>query len=130
MIITSLISFGCISCSSDDEDPITEYEGVWRCTNPATYEKSTIVKEGNTLLITSSGEMTWTMTTNLRYNAMMKALGDDWAEITYNGKTYRAEMYVRNNYLTINVNGDVNLKEKDFPFDGVYENVPTKQTHK
>ena len=129
-MLSSLISFGCISCGSDDEDPITEYVGVWRCTSPATYVNNTIVKKGNNLLITSAGEMTWTMSTSLKYNATMKALGDDWADITYNGKTYRAEIYVRNNSLTINVNGDVNLKEKDFPFDGVYEIIPTKQTHK
>ena len=74
--------------------------------------------------------MTWTINTPLTYNAKMHALGDDWADITYKGKTYRAEIYVRNNNLTINVNGDVNLKEKDFPFDGTYEKIVTEQTHK
>lgn len=124
-MISSLISFGCISCGNDEEDdddpnPITEYVGAWRCISPATYIGSTIVKEGNTLLISKEGEMIWT---NLGHNAIMHALGDGWADITYKKKSYRAEMYVRNNYLTINVNGDVNLKEKDFPFDGVYEKV-------
>jgi hypothetical protein len=111
------------SCGSDDdENTINEYVGVWKCTIPATYVKSTLVTKGTTLHITSSGNMTWTISTGKRYDATMKALGDGWVDITYNGKTYnRAEMYVRNNSLTINVNGNANLKVKDFPFDGVYE---------
>lgn len=111
------------SCGSDDEDnSINEYVGVWKCTSPATYVKSTLIPKGATLHITSSGNMTWTISTSQRYDATMKALGDDWVEITYNGKTYdKAEMYVRNNSLTINVNGNAKLKVKDFPFDGVYE---------
>ena len=64
--------------------------------------------------------MTWTMSDESKYKATMRDLGDDWADITYNGKTYRAEIYVRNNILHINVNGDANLKVKDFPFDGSY----------
>lgn len=111
------------SCGSDDEDnSINEYVGVWKCTSPATYVKSTLIPKGATLHITSSGNMTWTISTSQRYDATMKALGDGWVDITYNGKTYdKAEMYVRNNSLTINVNGNANLKVKDFPFDGVYE---------
>ena len=110
------------SCGSDDEDnSVNEYAGVWKCTIPASHVKSTLVKNGTTLNITSSGDMTWTISTSQSYKATMKALGDGWVDITYNGKTYRAEMYVRNNSLHINVNGDVNLKVKDFPFDGVYE---------
>lgn len=111
------------SCGSDDdENTINEYVGVWKCTIPATYVKSTLVTKGTTLHITSSGNMTWTISTGKRYDATMKALGDGWVDITYNGKTYdKAEMYVRNNSLTINVNGNANLKVKDFPFDGVYE---------
>ena len=111
------------SCGSDDEDNnVNEYAGVWKCTIPAAYVKSTLVTKGATLHITSSGNMTWTISTGKKYNATMRALGDGWVDITYNGKTYiRAEMYVRNNSLTINVNGNANLKVKDFPFDGVYE---------
>ena len=111
------------SCGSDDdENTINEYVGVWKCTIPATYVKSTLVTKGTTLHITSSGNMTWPISTGKRYDATMKALGDGWVDITYNGKTYdKAEMYVRNNSLTINVNGNANLKVKDFPFDGVYE---------
>ena len=111
------------SCGNDDEDnSVNEYAGVWKCTSPATYVKSTLVTKGTTLHITSSGNMTWTISTGKRYDATMKALGDGWVDITYNGKTYdKAEMYVRNNSLTINVNGNANLKVKDFPFDGVYE---------
>ncbi len=111
------------SCGSDDEDNnVNEYAGVWKCTIPATYVKSTLVKDGTTLHITSSGNMTWTISSSQKYDATMKALGDGWVEITYNGKTYdKVEMYVRNNSLTINVNGNAKLKVKDFPFDGVYE---------
>ena len=111
------------SCGSDDdENTINEYVGVWKCTIPATYVKSTLVTKGTTLHITSSGNMTWPISTGKRYDATMKALGDGWVDITYNGKTYdKAEMYVRNNSLTINVNGNAKLKVKDFPFDGVYE---------
>lgn len=125
IMITSVISISFISCSSDDDNnsEIVEYVGKWSCTNPATYVKSTIVKLGTILLITSSGDMTWTMPDGSKYNARMRALGDDWADITYNGKTYRAEIYVTNNYLNINVNGDANLKVKDFPFDGSYKKV-------
>jgi hypothetical protein len=110
------------SCGNDDEDnSVNEYAGVWKCTSPATYVKSTLITKGATLHITSSGNMTWTISTSQKYDATMKALGDGWVDITYNGKTYRAEMYVRGNTLHINVNGDVNLIVKDFPFDGVYE---------
>lgn len=111
------------SCGSDDDDNrVGEYAGTWRCTVPATYVKSTLVKKGTLLQITSSGNMTWIFSDDQRYNATMRALGDGWVDITYNGKTYgKAEMYVKGNYLTINVNGNANLKVKDFPFDGVYE---------
>ena len=122
-MMTSLISVGFISCSSDDDDSnsaIVEYVGKWSCTSPNTFNPSTIVTEGTILLITSSGDMTWTMSDESKYKATMRDLGDDWADITYNGKTYRAEIYVRNNILHINVNGDANLKVKDFPFDGSY----------
>ncbi|MBO4721176.1 MAG: hypothetical protein J5658_15085 [Prevotella sp.] len=126
VIMVSIVFGGFTSCSSNDDDnnsAITEYSGTWSCTRPATYHTSTIVKEGTILLITSSGNMTWTMPDGNKYNATMRALGDDWADITYNGKTYRAEIYVRSNTLSINVNGDANLKTKDFPFDGDYEKV-------
>ena len=112
------------SCSSDDEDNevANEYVGVWNCTYSASYVKSTIVKKGTTLQLTSSGNMTWTLPNGQKYDATMKTLGDGWVDVTYNGKTYsKAEMYVRDNSLTINVNGNANLKVKDFPFDGVYE---------
>ena len=115
------------SCGSDDDDDnntaITEYVGTWNCTSPATYRSSTIVTEGTTLQIATSGDMKWVLPKGSTYNATMHALGDDWANITYNGKTYKAEIYVRSNSLTINVNGDANLTVKDFPFDGTYIKV-------
>ena len=115
------------SCDSDDDNSnnaIGEYVGTWRCQSPATHRKSTIVEEGTILLITSSGNMTWTMSDGNTYHATMHALGDDWADITYNKKTYRAEIYVFNdNRLEINVNGDAKLTVKDFPFDGGYQKV-------
>ena len=110
------------SCGNDDDDTVKEYAGTWSCTLPASYVKSTLVKKGTLLQITSSGNMTWTFSDGKRYSATMQALGDGWVDITYNGKTYgKAEMYVKGNYLTINVNGNANLKVKDFPFDGIYE---------
>ena len=72
--------------------------------------------------------MTWTLPDNSKYNAKMRALGDGWADITYNGKTYyKAEVYVSNNNLFINVNGAASLKVKDFPFDGSYKHMPRGQ---
>ena len=113
------------SCDSDDDDSsndaINEYVGTWKCRSPAAHWKNTIVKEGAILLITSSGNMTWTMSDGSTYNATMRALGDDWADITYNKKTYRAEIYVHGYSLEINVNGNADLPVKDFPFDGGYE---------
>lgn len=125
IMITSIICIGVTSCGDDDDDnnAIVEYVGTWSCTSPASYWSGTIVTVGTTLQITSSGDMTWTMPNNNKYKATMRALGDDWAEITYNQKTYKAEIYVRGNELTINVNGDANLKVKDFPFDGDYKKV-------
>lgn len=116
-----------MSCGSDDENngnsnTIGEYVGKWSCSSPS-YRNSTIVEKGTILLITASGDMTWTMAVGNKYTATMRALGDDWADINYNGKTYRAEIYVNNNSLTINVNGNVDLKVKDFPFDGSYKRV-------
>jgi len=115
-----------VACGGDDDNngnnsAIAEYSGSWNCTSPATYQKSTIVTEGTNLLITSSGGMTWTMPDGTKYSATMRALGDDFADITYNGKTYNTEIYVKNKVLTINANGNANLKVKDFPFDGRYE---------
>ena len=124
--MVTFLSVGFSSCSKDDEkssSAIVEYVGKWSCTSPATYQTSTIVTKGTILLITSSGDMTWTMSDGSKYNATMRALGDDWADITYNGKIYRAEIYVINSNLTINVNGNTNLKVKDFPFDGIYKKV-------
>ena len=124
VVIMAIICCGVTACGGDDDDSnngaIVEYVGNWSCTTPATYQTSTIVTQGTTLLITSSGDMTWTMPEGSKYSAKMRALGDDWADITYNGKTYRTEIYVRNNTLRINANGDVSLKVKDFPFDGSY----------
>lgn len=114
------------SCNSDDDssnNAISEYTGTWRCTHPATYLTSTIVEKGTTLLITQSGNMTWTMSDGTTYNATMRALGDDWADITYKKKTYKAEIFVRFNSLTINANCDAKLITKDFPFDGDYQEV-------
>jgi len=114
------------SCGSDDNDnntAITEYVGTWNCTSPATYRSSTIVTEGTTLQISTSGDMKWVLPEGGTYNATMCAIGDDWANITYNGKNYKAEIYVRSNSLTINVNGEANLTVKDFPFDGTYLKV-------
>lgn len=126
MLLMTIFMSLFYSCDSDDDnsnDAIVEYVGTWKCQSPATYRNSTIVEEGTILVITSSGNMTWTMADGTTYNATMRALGDDWADITYNKKTYRAEIYVINNRLEINVNGDVNLKVKDFPFDGGYQKV-------
>ena len=115
------------SCGSDDGEgdnsAILEYVGTWSCTYPATYRSSTIVTEGTTLVITSSGNMTWTMPDGSKYSATMRALGDDWADIKYNGKTYKAEIYTSGKSLTINVNGSSELMVKDFPFDGSYLKV-------
>jgi hypothetical protein len=126
IVILAVVCWGVTACGSDDDDSnngaIVEYVGTWSCTYPATYRTSTIVTEGTTLLITSSGDMTWTMPDNSKYNAKMRALGNDWADITYNGKTYRTEIYVKN-YLYINANGNKNLKVKDFPFDGDYKRI-------
>lgn len=113
------------ACSSDDDENNTEamaaYVGTWVCSSPATYYSSTTVTVGTTLQIASSGAMTWTTSSGKTYSATMKALGDDWANITYNGKTYKqAEVYVSNNTLHINVNGAEDLTVKDFPFDGAY----------
>lgn len=105
---------------SDGNKAIEEYVGKWVCTSPS-YRESTIVDKGATLEITSSGNMTWTMTNGSKYAATMRALGDDWADITFNGKTYRAEIYTTKVGLIINVNGFSSLKVKDFPFDGSYE---------
>lgn len=126
IMMVTMFSYAFVSCSSDDDEnngAIAEYLGTWSCNRPATNYKSTIVKKGTVLLITSFGDMTWTLPNGSKYNASMHALGDDWADITYNGKTYRAEIYVSSNTLSINVNGDANLKTKDFPFDGDYEKV-------
>ena len=109
------------SCDSDDDDSsnhaIDEYVGTWKCRSPATHRKNTIVKEGTILLITSSGNMPDGTT----YNATMRALGEAWADITYNKKTYGGEIYVFGNSLEINVNGNADLLVKDFPFDGGYD---------
>jgi len=127
IVIMAIICCGLTACGGDDDDSnngaISEYVGSWSCTSPATYQTSTIVTKGTTLLITSSGDMTWTMPDGNRYNAKMRALGDDWADITYKGKTYRAEIYVSNNKLWINVNGNRELTVKDFPFDGGYSRL-------
>ena len=128
MLAIALVSLCTISCGGDDDDydggsAIAEYVGTWSCTYPDDFRSSTIVTEGTTLVITSSGNMTWTMSEERNYNATMRALGDGWVKISYNGKTYTAEMYVSGNSLTINVNGDVNLTVKDFPFDGTYTRV-------
>ena len=126
-LVVTLFSIGFVACGDDDDDnagAISEYVGTWSCTSPDSWESSTIVTEGTILLITSSGDMTWTLPDNSKYNAKMRALGDGWADITYNGKTYyKAEVYVSNNNLFINVNGAASLKVKDFPFDGSYIKV-------
>ena len=117
-----------VACSSDDggkthDANIGEYAGKWVCSSPASYISSTIVAEGTILVITASGNMTWTMPDNTKYSATLRALGDDWGDITYNGKTYRTEIYVRGTVLHINTNGFSDLKVKDFPFDGSYQKV-------
>lgn len=125
-MMVSVFCAGLVSCGGDDEQDngaILEYVGTWSCIYPATYQNSTIVTEGTILVITSSGDMSWTMSDGNRYQAKMRALGNDWADISYNGKTYRAEIYVNGNTLTINVNGNVDLSVKDFPFDGTYVKV-------
>jgi hypothetical protein len=126
MMIMAILFVSFTACGSDDEEnnnAIVEYVGTWSCTSPATYRTSTIVTEGTTLLITSSGNMTWTMPDGNKYSATIHALGDDWANITYNGKTYRAEIYTTGDYLHINVNGNSSLAVKDFPFDGSYKKI-------
>lgn len=118
-----------VACGGDDSGDNThnanigEYVGKWSCISPASYRSSTIVTEGTILVITASGNMTWTMTDESKYTATLRALGDDWGDITYNGKTYRAEIYVSGNTLHINVNGNTNLTVKDFPFDGGYKKL-------
>lgn len=114
------------SCDSDDDSSnhaIDEYVGTWKCRSPATHWKNTIVKEGTILMITSSGNMTWTMLDGTTYNGSMRVSGEAWANITYNKKTYGGEIYVHGYSLEINVNGNVDLPVKDFPFDGGYEKV-------
>ena len=124
LVILTIVCCGVTACGGDDDDSnndaIAGYVGTWSCTTPATYQKSTIVTKGTILTITSSGDMTWTVPNVNSYKAKMHALGDDWADITYNGKTYRTEIYVKRNSLNINANGNASLKVKDFPFDGVY----------
>ena len=65
IVIMAIICCGLTACGGDDDDSnngaISEYVGSWSCTSPATYQTSTIVTKGTTLLITSSGDMTWTM---------------------------------------------------------------------
>ena len=116
-----------VACGGDSDSThnanIGEYVGKWSCISPTTYRSSTIVTEGTILVITASGSMTWSMTNGTKYTATLRALGDDWGDITYNGKTYRAEIYVSGNTLYINVNGNTNLTVKDFPFDGGYKKV-------
>ena len=121
MMIMAFLFIGFTSCGNDDNNnALEEYVGTWKCTSPSgrTY---TLVEKGTVLVIASTGDMTWTMSDGKVYNAKLNAKGDGWADITYNGKTYEAEMYVRRSSLTINVNGNSELTVKDFPFDGSYE---------
>jgi hypothetical protein len=122
-----IMVFAFSSCSSDNDDnndAIVGYVGTWSCTSPASYVSNTIVEEGTKLQITSAGRMTWTKADGKTYSATMKALGDDLANITYNGKIYSSvEIYVRNSSLTINANGAASLEVKDFPFDGTYTKI-------
>lgn len=120
-VITLLTGVSCSSDDDNDNSAIESYVGTWVCSSPDSYYPSTIVTTGTTLQIISSGSMTWTTPQGINYSATMKALGDDWANITYNNKTYKdVEIYVSNNTLYINANGAESLKTKDFPFDGDY----------
>jgi len=123
VLMAVLVSVSFAACSDEDDNSgaIDNYVGTWICSSPASYISSTLVTAGTSLSITSSGEMTWTIPQGGTYTATMKALGDDWANITYKGKTYSVEIYVSNNTLYINANGAESLKVKDFPFDGSYE---------
>lgn len=129
MLVTQMLITSCSKDSDNDDGnkAIEEYVGKWICTSPS-HRESTIVEQGTILVITSSGDMTWTMTNGSKYAAKMRARGDDWADITFNGKTYTAEVYTygnkpnsEGNCLGINANGNSSLKVKDFPFDGSYE---------
>ena len=129
MALVTPIMTACGDDNDNDNKAIGEYVGKWICSSPSSRE-STIVKQGTILVITSSGDMAWTMTDGSKYAASMRALGDDWADITLNGKTYRAEIYTFENKantggkcLVINVNGNKSLKVKDFPFDGSYNSA-------
>ncbi len=120
-IIMVFLFISIISCGNDDNNKaLEEYVGTWICTSPSG-RPYTLVEKGTTLVISSTGDMTWTMSDGKVYNAKVNAKGDGFADITYNGKTYEAEMYVRSSSLAINVNGNNDLKVKDFPFDGSYK---------
>ena len=125
LLVVVLFSIGFVSCGGDDDDEniaINEYVGSWSCTSPNNLWE-TIVTEGTTLVITSSGDMTWTLPNGSKFKATMRALGDDWVDITYKGKKYTAEMYVIRDKLTINANGNVDNEDHDFPFDGGYNKM-------
>ena len=129
MMLMAMVLPTLVACGGDSDGDSThnanigEYVGKWSCISPATYRSSTIVTEGTILVITASGSMTWSMTNGTIYTATLRALGDDWGDITYNGKNYRAEIYVSGNTMNINVNGNANLIVKDFPFDGGYKKI-------
>lgn len=124
MLIAMLALPFVTSCSKDgDNISMSEYAGTWKCTSPKSSRTATIVTTGTILEISSSGNAIWTLPDNTKYSALMRNRGDDWVVITYNGKSYTAEMYVRSNDLTINANGNENLEVKDFPFDGIYEKI-------
>lgn len=121
------IGLTAISCNRDSDkdsdsganDLISEYVGKWYYYSGS----STTIAKGTELTISSSGVLTWKTPDGDIFNGTIKALGDDWCDVTYNGKTYRqSEVYTYNNRtcLAFNVNGNTSLSIKDFPFDGVY----------
>lgn len=119
-----------VSCGNDEENTAAIegllYEGNWMFSS-----YNNFIRDGNvktTLQITSSGEMIWKIPERGTYKAQLHVHGNNWADITYNGKTYSAEMYVIEkenlpNEMVINVNGDEDLIVKDFPFDGKYVEI-------
>ena len=70
MLVTMVMAL-MVACGGDDSNSgndnntadIGKYVGKWSCIYPTTYGSSIILSEGTTLVITTSGSMTWTMLT-------------------------------------------------------------------
>lgn len=124
LVLMLSIAVAFSSCSNDDDtqnENILPYVGKWVCSYPSTNHLKSI-PEGTVLTISRNGSMEWITPSKETYKATMRALGDDWAEFSYNGKVYKnVEIYIiGSSTLHINANGFVDLKVKDFPFDGSY----------